>query len=207
MSYTTLVVGSLEALGTALDDQLLGDLGGHADVVVLPTAAAFTGLAEAALAVAQILEGRDVRVEALMVGDRAAAYEPHFVERLAGADLVVLCGGSALHARTVWRATPVGEALRAVRRLVAVGSVATVLGEVMIDPRGGAPTTGLGYRPGLAICVGEGEEQLARTRSLLAPDETLVALGPLGVLARDDTAWHVIVDDLDVTRGHQTVVL
>ena len=207
MSYSTLVVGSLEALRVALDDQLLGELGPGADAVVLPTAAAFRGLAEAALAVATALEGSGMRVEGLMVGDRSAAHESHFVERLAAADLVVLCDGSALHARSVWRATPVGEALRTVRHLAAVGSVATVLGDVMIDPRGGAPTTGLGYRPGLAICVREGEEQLARTRSLLASDETLVALGPLGVLARDDTRWRVIVNDLDVTRGHQTVVL
>lgn len=199
-------MGSLESLRAALDDQLLGELGAEADVVVLATAAAFAGMAPAALAVASALEG-SVHVEALMVGDRAAANEPHFVERLARADLVVLCDGSALHARTVWRATLVGEALRTVRRLAAVGSVATVLGDVMIDPRGGAPTTGLGYRPGLAICVGEGEEQLARTRSLLTSGETLVALGPLGVLARDQTAWHVIVDDLEVTRDHQTVVL
>jgi len=207
MTYSTLVVGSLGALRAGLDDQLLGEIGAGADVVVIPTAAAFTGAAEAALAVAEALEGTGARVEALMVTDRASAEEPHFVERLGQADLVVLCDGSPLHARTVWRATPVGEALPGVRRLVAVGSVASVLGVVMIDPRGGAPTTGLGYRPGLVICVGEGEDQLTRTRSLLAADETLVVLGPSGVLACDGTAWHVIVDDVEVTRGHQRVVL
>ncbi|HUV58288.1 MAG TPA: hypothetical protein VMV96_05755 [Acidimicrobiales bacterium] len=207
MTYSTLLVGSLGALRAGLDDQLLGDIGPGADVVVLPTAAAFTGAAEAALAVAGALEGTGASVEALMVTDRASADEPHFVERLGQADLVVLCDGSPLHARTVWRATPVGEALSGARRLAAVGSVASVLGVIMIDPRGGAPTTGLGYRPGLVVCVGEGEDQLTRTRSLLAADETLVVLGPSGVLAHDGTAWHVIVDDVEVTRGHQRVVL
>ena len=207
MTYATLVVGSLGALRAGLDDQLLGEIGPGADVVVIPTAAAFTGAAEAALAVAEALEGTGARVEALMVTDRASAEEPHFVDRLRQADLVVLCDGSPLHARTVWRATPVGEALPDARRLAAVGSVASVLGVVMIDPRGGAPTTGLGYRPGLVICVGESEDQLARTRSLLAADETLVVLGPSGVLTHDGTAWHVIVDDVEVTRGHQRVVL
>jgi len=79
-----------------------------------------------------------------MVVDRVSAGENHFATRIVEASLVVLCDGSALHARSVWRDTPVGEALARARSLVAVGASASVLGEVMIDPRGGAPTTGLG---------------------------------------------------------------
>ena len=77
----------------------------------------------------------------------------------------------------MWRANAFGDALDAASTLVAVGSVASVLGEVMIDPRGGAPTTGLGYRPGAALCAPSSDDQMARTRSLLG-DELLVVLGP-----------------------------
>jgi hypothetical protein len=207
VTYSTLVVGSLAALRTSIDDETMADLPAEGDVVVLPTAAAFTGSAEASLAVVEALEGTGLRLEALMVTDRASADEPYFVQRIAEADLVVLCDGAALHARTVWRATPVGEALRAARRLVAVGAVASVLGEVMIDPRGGAPTTGLGWRLGLVVSAPASDDLLDRTRALLQPVETLVVLGPMGVLAHDGARWHVLVDDVIVTRGHDHVIL
>lgn len=206
MTYSTLVVGSLAALRASLEGGFLTDLAGG-DTVVVPTAAAFTGAAEAAIAVAHALEGTGLRLEDLMVTDRQSAEEPHFVRRVAEADLVILSDGSALHARTVWRASPFGEALRNARSLVAIGSVATVLGDVMIDPRGGAPTTGLGYRPGIAMCAGESDELLDRTRSLLKPDVTLAVIGPMGVLGHDGIRWQVVVDDVAVTRGHDHVRL
>ncbi len=102
-----------------------------------------------------------------MVTDRAGAAEPYFAQRVAAADVVVLIDGSALHARSVWRDTPVGARDRRRATGGRVGSVASVLGEVMVDPRGGAPTTGLGYRHGPVLCAPASGEQLARTRSLL----------------------------------------
>ena len=200
MDSTTVAVGSLEGLRQVLADGLL-DLGAGADVVVVPTAAAFVGIAEAAYAVAEVCEPFDLRVEALMIADRAATAEPYFAERLASADLVVLCDGSPLHARAVWRATPVGEALKGATRLIAVGSVASVLGGVMIDPRGGAPTTGLGYRDGVAFAAPSSDEQLARTRSLMPKDLALVVLGPRGVIVGEGARWRVVGDDVTVTRG------
>ena len=200
MDSTTVAVGSLGALRWVLTDGLL-PLGAGADVVVVPTAAAFVGIAEAAGAVAEVCEPFELRVEALMVADRASTGEPYFAERLAGADLVVLCDGSPLHARAVWRATPVGEGIERARRLLAIGSVASVLGGVMIDPRGGAPTTGLGYREGVAFATASSDEQLARTRSLMPRDLALVVLGPLGVVAGEGARWRVVQDDVVVTRG------
>jgi len=199
---STLVVGSLDALRAALVDDVLGPLRSNADVVVLPTAAAYIGVAQTAVTTAQVFDALDVRVEALMVMDRGAADEPYFIDRLTAADLVVLCDGAALHARTVWRNTPTGEAINRARSIVAVGAVATVLGEVMIDPRGGAPMVGLGYRTGLVFCVPASEEQLERTRSLLDRDLALVVLGPRAVLHCRDGVWRVVcADDVVVTRG------
>jgi len=80
-----------------------------------------------------------------MVSERAATADPYFIERLASADVVVLCDGSPLHARSVCARTP--SATPSTRRRCSCDRrVASVLGDVMIDPRGGAPTTGLGYR-------------------------------------------------------------
>jgi cyanophycinase-like exopeptidase len=206
MRSTTLIVGSIPALGEVLALGELLPLRADADVVLLPTAAAFIGMTEVAVALSNVFEDHDVRVEALMVADRAAAHEPYFAARLRAADLVVLADGSALHARGVWHETPVGEALRDAHTLVAIGACASVLGDVMIDPRGGAPTLGLGYRSGLVIGVDASEEQLTRTRSLLSSADTLAILGPAGVLFFDGT-WRRVSDDVVVTRAGKPVEL
>jgi len=141
-----------------------------------------------------------------MVTDRAGALEPYFAQRVAAADVVVLTDGSALHARSVWRDTPVGTAIDAARFVLAVGSVASVLGEVMVDPRGGAPTTGLGYRPGPVLCAPASPEQLARTRALLGDAVTLVVVGPGGAVVGVDGVWRVLRDAV-VTRGDAPATL
>ena len=193
---TTLVAGSLRAFIDAMTREVEG-----ASVVVVPTAAAFIGAAQAALEIATALEPTGADVEALMVLDRVGAHDLALVERVERADFVVLCDGAALHARAVWRDSAFGDALAAAR-LVAIGSVATVLGSVMIDPRGGAPTIGLGYRHGAVLTVPATAEQLERTRQLLSGDEPLVVVGARGVLAESEGRWRVVVaDDVEVTRG------
>jgi hypothetical protein len=203
----TIVVGSPEALRTLLEAGGLLQLSEESDVVLVPTAAAFTGVTQAAIELSTLFESSGAKVEALMVTDRAANDEPYFAERVRTADLVVLSDGSALHAKSVWHASALGDAIRDARSVVAIGSVASVLGETMIDPRGGAPTTGLGYRQGLVLTVVESDEQLSRTRTLLGEDEALAVLGPLGVVSHDGSRWRVESDDVVVTRGHEVVEL
>ncbi len=142
-----------------------------------------------------------------MLTDRSSGDEPMFARRVADADVVVLSGGSALHARSVWLDTPVGEAIRNAETLIAVGSAASVLGDTMIDPRGGAPTSGLGYRSGLVITGPENVEQLARTRALLGEREILAVLGPSGVLHHDGASWRRVSGDVLATRGEKSVEL
>lgn len=202
MQPKILLVGSLDALRAELSDNGRLHLGEGADVVVVPTAGAFSGLTEATSVVADVVTTFAYRVEGLMIADRLASHESYFAERLRLADLVVLCDGSALHARSVWRASPISEALGQAKRLVAIGSVASVLGEVMIDPRGGAPTIGLDLFRGVVVTTPASEEQLTRTRSLVKSDVTLVVLNSHGVVSFDGTTWRVINDDVVVTGGH-----
>jgi mannose-6-phosphate isomerase-like protein (cupin superfamily) len=205
MGTSTFAVGSLDALRALLRDGPL-TMRQHADVVVIPTAAAFTGFTEAAVLTSAAFDERDVRVEALMVSDRAATSDQYLINRLASADLVVLCDGSPLHARSVWRANAFGDAINAASTLIAIGAVSSVLGDVMIDPRGGAPTTGLGFRKGAALCLPSSDEQMLRTRSLLR-DVPLVVLGPTGIAHHDGEHWRVVAGDVVVTRGHDAVEL
>jgi hypothetical protein len=207
MSQSTFALGSLQGLATLLGDHETLRRADNADVVLVPTAAAFTGITESAVAIAAVFDGYDVRVEALMAGDRLALSDPYFARRIGEADLVVLGDGSPLHARSVWRASDVGAAIDASTTLIAIGSVATVLGDVMIDPRGGAPTTGLGYRSGAALCLAASDEQMTRTRSLLASDVALVTLGPTGIVHYGDSGWCVVRGEVIVTRGQDSATL
>jgi hypothetical protein len=203
----TIAVGSFAGLRDMIAFGEPLHLTSESDVVLVPTAAAFTGATQAAIELSTLFDGSEAKVEALMNVDRTSSDEAYFAERIRAADFVVLSDGSALHAKSVWHASAVGEAVREARCVVAVGSVASVLGDVMIDPRGGAPTTGLGYREGLVIAVSASEEQLHRTRTLLGADVTLAVLGPRGVVSFDGVNWNALSDDVVVTRGHTVVEL
>jgi hypothetical protein len=203
----TIAVGSAATLRDVLASGEPFRLTSETDVVIVPTAAAFTGATQSAIELSLLFEESDAKVEALMNIDRTSSDEEYFAQRVREADLVVLSDGSPLHAKSVWHATSLGEAIRDATRVVAIGSVASVLGDVMIDPRGGAPTTGLGYRSGLVLSVSASEEQLHRTRSLLGDDALLAVLGEHGAVYSDGEGWKVLRDDVVVTREHEVVTL
>jgi cyanophycinase len=185
---TDVVIGAVgsEAELACVAPTLLSD---HDDVVIVPTAAAFVGATDAAVRLARLLEPVGCKVEALMATDRRGAHEEHFASRVREARWVLLADGSALHARSVLRESPLGEALLEARGLLAIGAAATVIGLHMIDPRGGAPTIGLGLARDLAITPPESDDQMARTQRLLAADVTLVELGARCAVLRRAGAW------------------
>lgn len=204
---STFAFGSLAALAEAVARGELLSVKSETDIVILPTAAAFIGATEAAIDLSVLFEPSNARVEALMHLDRSSSEEKYFVSRAREADVVVLSDGSPLHAKSVWHQTPVGEALRDAPLVLAIGSVSSVLFETMIDPRGGAPTTGLGYREGLVVTTSASEEQLSRTRTLLGDANVLAVLGGSGVLHGDGARWRVVTGDVTTTRGHAAVEL
>ncbi|HQU27259.1 MAG TPA: hypothetical protein PLS29_09555 [Acidimicrobiales bacterium] len=195
---TTVLAGSLHAAVP-----VLGSLGlaPGADCVVVPTAAAFTGATGATVRAAETLSPLGARVEGLVVVTREEASNDYVTRRVGEADLVVLLDGAALHARAVWRDSPLGAALARARRLVAVGDVASLVLSVMVDPRGGAPTTGLGLREGLVVTGRASGDQLARTRALVGGDVTLAVLDEDGVVVGEDGRWRVAAGTVEVTRG------
>jgi hypothetical protein len=205
--HSTIAFGSLGALGDCVARGDLLEVTSDSDVVILPTAAAFIGATEAAIELTMLFEAGGARVEALMQVDRSSSGEPYFAQRTREADIVVLADGSPLHAKSVWHQTPIGEALRDATLVVTIGSVGSVLFETMIDPRGGAPTTGLGYREGLVVTTSASDEQLSRTRTLLGDDAVLVVLGESGVLHGDGARWRVVSGDVTTTRGRDEVRL
>ncbi len=201
------MVGSLAALADLVERGDVLTLTTDSDVVIVPTAAAFVGAPQAAIAASSTLSVSGARMEALMVLDRTSSSDEYFARRVREADAVVVCDGSALHAASVWRDSALGEAMRHARTLICVGSVSSVLGETMIDPRGGAPGVGLGYRTGLVITTPQGADQMARTRSLLGREVTLAVLGATGVLVGEHGSWRHVTGDVVVTRGEDPAEL
>lgn len=172
-----------------LAECLVAQLPSEADVVILPLAAVFTGATEAAIAVAELLGATEFRVEALLVTDKESANNEHFAQRIREADAVIVTDGSPLHLRSTLRETEVERALRDASLVVGMGSVATVFGDPMIDPRGGAPTTGMGLFTDAIVTV-DGPT-LERTRELVGDDVELYVVEPKMGIYRHSGEWYV----------------
>ena len=178
----------------------------HADlstVVVVATAAAYRGVDTA---IDELRAVFPVPFTVVRGVDRSVLTDRDCLDALDAASLICCLDGSVLHARTLWRDTTLGGALRQ-KPLVAIGAVGSVFGDVMIDPRGGAPTVGMGCFSGVALAMATTPEQSTRTKTLLAPSCTLVELGATSVLTYDGT-WRVEVDGgVMVTRGGKPATL
>jgi cyanophycinase len=155
-------------------------------VAVIPTAAAFEHPEEVVVRVAEWLIPHGAHVEALMATSRSDADLEDLADRLADADMAYLTDGAALHLRTALRSTALLEGLRAMLGrgglVAASGGSATALCDPMIDPRGGAPTVGLGLVEDFALITHAADddprsEKLHRSIALCPATLAVVALG------------------------------
>ena len=167
MAGTIALVGGAEwTEGCSFDAALLAASGGS-EVVVLPTAAAFEQPDRAVATAATWFESLGGTVRGLHVLNRRDALDPANVDAVRAARFVYLSGGSPLHLRSVIKETPLWQALVDAWSdgAVVAGSSAgaMVLGDPMIDPRGGAFTVGLGMVPNVAVLPhAESPEQVAK---------------------------------------------
>lgn len=156
-------------------------------LVVLPTAAAFTGMEAAVAAAAGHFVELGLEVEGVMAASRADANNQELVARIENASFVWICDGSPLHLKTTLRDTLLLDALHGVINrggmVAASGAVSSALCDPMIDPRGGAPMIGLGLVTDMCVVAGDEattghDEMLQRTLSLVSPTLPVVVLSP-----------------------------
>ena len=140
--------------GCTFDRDLL-DASGDAEVLVLPTAAAYEHperSVETAVAHFARLGGK---ARGLMVLRRADAVDEANAAVVREARFIYLSGGSPMHLRSVLKDSDVWDALVAAWQggavLAASSAGAMVLCDPMVDMRGGAFTVGLGLVSGLTI--------------------------------------------------------
>jgi cyanophycinase len=190
-----LVGGGAWQDGCVFDSELLA-ISGASEVLVLPTAAAYEHPDREVEAATRHFARLGASVRGLMVLNRPDANDDGNAEVVRSARFIYLGGGSSLHLRSVLKESKVWQALEEAWHAGAVlagsSAGAMVLGDPMIDPRGGAFTIGLGLLEQFAVLPHHGwsPEKAHRTFSLAAGGVRIVAIDEQTALIRDaDGAW------------------
>jgi len=175
-----LVGGTEWTEGCDFDAQLL-TLSGGTEVTMLPGAAAFENPAKAIARAEGWFGGLGASVSVVPVYRRAESSDPAAVDAVRRARFIYLADGSAAHLRSVLKDTPLVDALVEAwddgAVLAASAQAATALCDVMVDPRGGAFTVGLGVITWLTVIprYDEWSREKAQRTVRMAPASLVVA--------------------------------
>lgn len=191
------LVGGAEWTEGCSFDEALWKEAGRPDVVVLPTAAAYEHPERAVETAARWFAGFGATARGCMLLSRPDAAEPALVETIRSARFLYLSGGSPMHLRSVLKDTPAWEALveawHSGATVAGSSAGAMVLGDSMVDPRGGALTLGLGLIDHIAVLPhydAWSEEKAHRTVQLATGHLRIAAIDERTALIREpDGTW------------------
>jgi cyanophycinase len=191
------LVGGLEFTEGCTFDRGLLEASGGAEVLVLPTAAAYEHPERAVERATQWFAQLGGTARGLMVLARPDAENAGNAEQVRAAKFLYLCGGSPLHLRSVLKDSPVWDALVAAWQggAVVAGSSAGAMAlcDPMVDPRGGAFTLGLGMVEQLALIPHHNTwstDKEHRTLQLSPKGLPIVGIDEATALLRDpDGSW------------------
>jgi cyanophycinase len=192
-----LVGGSEWTAGCESFDKELLQAAGTREILVLPTAAAYWHPERAVETAASYFSELGASVKACMVLRHADAEDKANAGTVRAARFVYIAGGSVLHLRSVLKTSAVWDALVEAWTSGAVlagsSAGAMVLGDAMVDPRGGALTLGLGLLPQLAVLPHANnwpEEKTHRTVRLASGGLRIAAIDERTALLRGpDGQW------------------
>lgn len=181
-----------------LDTELIAASGAK-EVVVIPAAAAYEHPERVGARASAYFESLGVKARTLPVLHRSDAEDPKHADVVRRARFVYLCDGSPLHLRSVLKGSVLFDAVLGAfhggASLAASGAGATLVGDPMVDPRGGAYTVGLAVVPNLAVFPYHGtaaDHLRERSIDLLPPTAKLVGIDEETALVRDrDGTWRV----------------
>ena len=193
-----LVGGNEWGSGCTFDASLL-EHAGTGEVLVLPTAAAYEHPQRAVDTAAGWFATLGATVRGLMVLSREDASLAANVDAVRAARFIYLGGGSPLHLRSVLKQSPLWHAIEEAWRdgavLAGSSAGAMVLGDPMVDPRGGAFTIGLGLIEQVAVLPHAStwsHERMQRTISLTSEGVALLAVDERTAVVRaPDGSWSV----------------
>ncbi|HET9060837.1 MAG TPA: Type 1 glutamine amidotransferase-like domain-containing protein [Acidimicrobiales bacterium] len=186
-----LVGGAEWSPGCEVFDSALLAGSGQSEVLVLPTAAAYWAPEKSLSTATSYFSGLGASVKGCMVLRRADAEDKANAGMVRAARFIYIAGGSVLHLRSVLKSSPVWDAIVAAwldgAVLAASSAGAMVLGDAMVDPRGGALTLGLGLLDQLAVLPHAGtwsEEKMHRTVRLGSGGLRIVAIDEATAVVR-----------------------
>ncbi len=149
------LVGGAEWTPGCTFDISVWEAAGRPQVLILPTAAAYEHPERAVSTAKAWFSSFGAPVEGVMLLSRPDASDPDLVGRLATSRFTYIGGGSPMHLRSVLKETPawsaIVEAWRQGGVLAGSSAGAMVMGDSMVDPRGGALTLGLGLIERFAV--------------------------------------------------------
>jgi cyanophycinase len=191
------LIGGAEWTDGCTFDEGLWEASGRSEVVVLPTAAAYEHPTRAVDTAREWFGRFGATVAGLLVLSRRDAMEESAAASLRAARFIYLSGGSPMHLRSVLKDTPAWEAVVEAWRggavLAGSSAGAMVLGDSMVDPRGGALTLGLGLLDRLAVMPHYdtwSEEKAHRTVQLATGHLRIAAIDERTALVRSpDGSW------------------
>ena len=186
-----------------------------AKVLIIPTAAAFSGPAKAASDGVRHFSSLGGDASRLMVLDKGQANDAVFIQPSRGAGVVYFTGGSPDHLLATLRES---ELLKTILEAVEGGAVlagssagAMVMGSLMRRPRSGQWVEALGIVPGVAVLPHhEGRDPAETSRQLIS--QAPAGLTVLGVDARTGClgrpgSWRVVGSGkVTVYRGAEWAV-
>lgn len=172
---------------------------GAREVVVIPAAAAYEHPERVGERADAYFAPLGLKVRTLPVIGRPEAEDPKHADIVRRAKLVYIADGSPLHLRSVLKGSALFDAVLSAYHggasLAASGAGATLVGDPMVDPRGGAYTVGLGVVPNLAVFPYHGTAAAhlrERSIDLLPSTAKLVGIDEETALVRErDGRWHV----------------
>jgi cyanophycinase len=190
--------GEWQDRGRDLDAELAAAAGAK-EVVVIPAAAAYEHPERVGERAADYFATLGIAVRTLPVLHRQDAEDSQHADVVRKARFVYLCDGSPLHLRSVLKGSALFDALLGAfhsgASVAASGAGATLVGDPMVDPRGGAYTVGLAVVPNLAVFPYHGtaaDHLRERSIDLLPRTAKLVGIDDATALVRDrDLAWRV----------------
>ena len=199
MSGPLALVGGGEWQDGCTFDRALLEQSGGAEVVVLPTAAAYEHPERAVATATKWFESLGGAARGLMVLRRPDAEDAANAAAVRDSRFLYLAGGSPMHLQSVLKDSAVWDALVAAWHdgAVVAGSSAgaMVLCDPMVDPRGGAFTLGLGLISQLALIPHHdtwSEDKARRTIKLAPPGLPVVGIDERTALLRSpDGLWSV----------------
>ena len=188
---------------------------GAREVVVIPAAAAYEHPERVGERASAYFEAMGLKARTVPVIHRPDAEDPKIAEIVRRAKFIYVADGSPLHLRSVLKGSALFDAVLSAYHggaaLAASGAGATLVGDPMVDPRGGAYTVGLGLVPNLAVFPYHGTAAAhlrERSIDLLPPGAKLVGIDEETALVRErDGRWHVAgVGVVTVYSGRESIV-